>query len=52
MVICLNDSCFENSISGLTKDKKTCEGFLLVCIKNNIMALFKSGVTGKCSTYY
>ena len=52
MVICLSDSCFENSIRGLTEDKESCEGFLLVWIKDNIMVLFKSGVTGKCSTYY
>ena len=52
VVICLNDSCFENSIRGLMKEKKSCEGFLLVWIKNNIMILFESGVPGKCSTHY
>ena len=36
MVIYLNDSCFENSIRDLTLDKKSCEGFLLVWIKNSI----------------
>ena len=46
MVIYLNDSCFENSIRDLTLDKKSCEGFLLVWIKNSILVLFFA----ECST--